>query len=296
MNKVVLHTHSDWYSGQTMFQSPRQETWEWFKHPPKEAGEVHIFEDLFLTSHVNYKGVIKIASIVEAPVIYDNATKHNSSVFHPYRWIENNHQQFDYVMSPFRFLEKMFPNRFFWIPAASSRIMRDQIGLYEKSRNLSIVASFKTWTPGHQLRHEFIKRYGSVIDFDIYGSGYNTIIDDTTDGRLISLAPYRYNICIMNSIEDGFFSEHVTDVFAVGTIPVIWAANDLNKYFNPDGFIQFNDLNELDTILPTLTEELYLSKLEAVKDNIERSKKYMNSPDYIYETYKNELETLQRRA
>lgn len=291
MNRIVLHTDTDWVAGRREFEPPTDETWNWFKHPP-ETGEVHIFEDNNLPKHVNYKNVIKIASLLEAPIIYDHASKYGSGVFHPYRWIEENYQHFDYVMSPFTYLERLFPDKFLWVPAASSRIFRNQIGLYEKERNLSVIASFKTWTEGHKLRHDFINRYTGKVDFDIYGSGYNTVIDSEENGRLLSLAPYRFNICIVNCIADDFFTEHVTDVFAVGTIPVIRVTKNLGKYFNKDGFIEFTHLDELDEILPTLTPELYNSKLDAVKENVELSKKYMNIPDYIYENYKEKLESL----
>ena len=162
MNKICLHTNSNWYGGQKEFEPPRKDTWEWIKTPPQFAN-VHIFEDLFLRDHINYNNVIKIAFIGEAPEIYEDACRHNPTTFNPYTWILDNYQHFDYVMSTFTFLENLFPDKFFWVPAASSRIMRHQIGRYEKNRNISIISSYKTWTVGHRMRHEFIKKFNTMI-------------------------------------------------------------------------------------------------------------------------------------
>jgi ribosome-binding ATPase YchF (GTP1/OBG family) len=52
-------------------------------------------------------------------------------------------------------------------------------------------------------------------------------------------------------------------------------------YFNPDGIIFFE--GEFD--ITTLTEELYNSKMEAIKDNYERVQKYSVLDDWIFENY-----------
>lgn len=288
MNKVVLHTHANWkWSDEDEFQAPTLEAWNWFGKTGDE-GEVHIFEDLLLESHVNYKCKIKIAFILECPEIYKFYTLNNPAAFNPFTWIATNYHHFDYVMSPYLELKKLFGEKFFWVPALSSRVKRTEFGLYEKERNVSMIASFKDWTYGHKLRHEIIKKYSNY--FDTYGSGYNNIIN--THGKLITIAPYRFSFCVLNSIEDDFFTEALTDVFAVGTIPIVFGTPTIARHWNPDGFIMFNTLEELREILPTLTPELYESKLEAVKENIEITKKFVTIPDFIYENYKSKLEEL----
>lgn len=286
MNKVALHTDSVWdWSPAAEFQAPQREAWDWFSHDG--TGDVHIFEDLHLTRHAKFKG-IKIAGIYECPEIYAHASRCNPSVFNPFEWIKDNKQHFDYVMSPYLFLQGLFPGKFFWVPALSSRIKLEEFGMYEKERNISCIASSKDWTYGHKLRHECIRRFGG--QFDLYGSGYNQLIN--THGKIISVAPYRFSICILNSVEDDFFTEHLTDVFAVGTIPIWYGTKNIAKYWNPEGFIRFESLDELERILPTLTPELYQERLAAVQENVEITKKYVSIPDYIYENYKAALESL----
>lgn len=288
MNTIVLHTHSKWsWEENAEFQAPNIEAWNWFKNE-SEPGEVHIFEDLLLEDHTKYDCKIKIASILECPEIYKYCSQVNPNTFNPFEWIKTNHQHFDYVMSPYLCLKEYFGEKFIWVPALSSRIKREEFALYEKSRNISMIASFKDWTYGHKLRHEVIRKYKNY--FDVYGSGYNDVINEY--GKIITLAPYNFSICILNSIEDDYFTEALTDVFAVGTIPIIFGTKNIAKYWNPDGFIMFDTVEDLGQILPTLTPKLYESKIEAVKENIEITKKYVSIPDFIYENYKQLLESL----
>jgi len=293
MKKVALHSNVSFdrmRAGQLAFQPPKSQTTEWFVD--KYEADVHLFDDHHLREHSKFKGV-KIALILECPSIYDDAVSHNSNTFHPFNWIEENYMHFDYVMSPYLKLKELFGEKFFWIPAVHSGILNDEVGMYEKSRLLSVTASFKTWTTGHKLRHELINRFRGKFEFDIYGSGYNNIIDTRADGRLISLAPYYFNVAIMNSMIDDFFTENICDVFAVGTIPIVWATENLKNHFNPDGFIQFKTLDEFEQIVPTLTPELYEERRRAVEENIEIVRnKFMNWMNYIPDTYKDILENL----
>jgi hypothetical protein len=53
------------------------------------------------------------------------------------------------------------------------------------------------------------------------------------------------------------------------------------EYFNPDGIIFFDGNFDLSL----LTEELYQSKMDAIKDNYERVQKYSVLDDWIFENY-----------
>jgi hypothetical protein len=290
MNTIVLHNHYGWVwdDPNSEFEPPIKEAWDWFKKADKDdEGDIHIFEDLLLRDHANpkYDGKIKIAAIYECPEIYKVC---NHDTFNPFTWIKENYKHFDYVMSPYFSLKELFGDKFLWVPALSSRVKRSEISMYEKSKNISMIASFKDWTYGHKLRHEVIKKYESY--FDVYGSGYNNIINEY--GKLITIAPYYYGICILNSIEEDLFTEALTDLFAVGTIPIIFGTKNIAKYWNQEGFFIFDTIEELGELLPKLTPELYQSKIEAVKENVEITKKYLTIPDFIYENYKEILETL----
>jgi hypothetical protein len=53
------------------------------------------------------------------------------------------------------------------------------------------------------------------------------------------------------------------------------------EYFNSDGIIFFDGTFDLSQ----LTEELYYSKMDAIKDNYDRVQKYSILDDWIFENY-----------
>jgi hypothetical protein len=289
MKTVTYHTFEK-RSDYVDMIPPSQEAWDWLTNA---NGDIHIFEDTSLPEHTKFDGKIKVASLNETPAVYDYVCGKNPSVFHPYRWFEQNHQHFQVVLSPFNQLRDLVGDRYWWVPSCGNRIRPEDFGLYEKERLISIVASNKQWTVGHKLRHQVVQRYPTKMD--TYGSGYNDIIDKYDDkrlGKVLAVAPYYYSFAIMNSKFDDYFTEILTDVLACGTIPIWWGTANVGKYFNPDGIVQFNTIEELDALLPTLTPELYRSKVEAVKENIEKAKAYNTRYDWLYANYKAKLEAL----
>ena len=71
-----------------------------------------------------------------------------------------------------------------------------------------------------------------------------------------------------------YFSEKLLDVILCGCVPIYWGCNTIGEHFNLDGFITFSNREELFDILPTISMELYNSKLDAVKENLEICQKY----------------------
>ena len=68
------------------------------------------------------------------------------------------------------------------------------------------------------------------------------------------------------------------DCFATGTIPVYYGAPDIGDYFNKDGIIDLSE--EFD-----VSEEIYYNKMDAIKDNLERTKKMEILEDFIFKNY-----------
>lgn len=278
MNKVTLHTDLK-LEGYKGVVPPEQEAWDFFMST--REGDVHIFEDTYLPQHVNYDGKIKIAMIIEVPEIYDFCKGNNRGMFHPHQWLKENHHHFDYVFSAFRMWNDIVGPKYHWTLAGDCRIPKDQQGLYEKERLLSAIASFKRWTRGHQMRHAAIERFRSHMD--VYGSGYNNIINQQGEfGKVIALAPYAFTIVVANAQSDDYFSEQLTDALLVGTVPIYWGTKNVKNHFNMGGIIQFETLEELGAIIPTLSMEKYQSMLPAIEDNAERAKNYGNPIDWLY--------------
>jgi hypothetical protein len=142
-------------------------------------------------------------------------------------------------------------------------------------------ASGKKVTIGHHVRHQIAEQLKGKID--IVGGAANTqrVGENKSPwpDKSQFINDYRFQIVIENDKYETYFTEKITDCFATGTIPVYWGAPDIGKYFNVDGMIILD--KELD--ISILTEEYYLSKIDAIKDNFERVQKMQGSDDILFD-------------
>jgi hypothetical protein len=153
--------------------------------------------------------------------------------------------------------------------------------IFHKTKNCSMFASGKKVAIGHHIRHQIAEQL--VDKIDIVGGAANTqrVGENRSPwpDKSEFINDYRFQIVIENDKYETYFTEKLTDCFATGTIPVYWGAPDIGKYFNTDGIIIID--NHIDTSL--LTEEYYLSKMDAIKDNFERVQKMQGSDDILYQ-------------
>ena len=280
-NRIWLHTTNGVIldTEKADFQIPTiKEVYKWINNT---EGDIHIFENQKVLDHDKFEG-FKIAYVRESPTIYDYTSQFGTP--HIHKWVIENKKYFNHFFSCFNYLkEHVGTDKFTYVPVGGSRIKLTEYGLYEKERNISIVASFKDWTYGHRLRHKVIESTDRT-QLEVYGSGYNEIIDQYDDkfGKIIAIAPYRYSFAIMNSDQDDYFTDIIIDCLAVGTIPIFWGTGNISKYFNIDGIVQFKDISEVNQIIKNCTEDYYISKLPAIKENIEIAKKYSSTYDWMY--------------
>lgn len=160
-------------------------------------------------------------------------------------------------------------SKFKWCPAQGFWIKEAKI--YEKTKMISMISSNKSMTEGQRLRLQWIDMIGDQID--MYGRGINEI-----DLKEEGLCDYMFSVVVENGFYESYFTEKILDCFATGTIPVYKGSPDIGNYFNKDGII---DLTEEFYI----SEDLYYSKMDAIKDNLERAKQYEVLEDFIYLNY-----------
>jgi hypothetical protein len=111
---------------------------------------------------------------------------------------------------------------------------------------------------------------------DVFGRGIQEIAN-----KEIGLVDYRFSFCVENDTYDTYFTEKILDCFATGTIPIYMGTPKVTEYFNSDGIIFFDGTFDV----TTLTEELYDSKIKAIKDNYDRVQKYSVLDDWIFENH-----------
>ena len=156
------------------------------------------------------------------------------------------------------------------LPNAVSWIKEHKI--YEKSKLVSMIATNKTDSVGHRYRRTVMEKYKD--DVDLYGLG-------TPVPKILAMKDYMFSIVMDSSTKPQYFTEKINDCFVTGTIPIFWGNPKIHKFFNMDGVIFLDSRFNIND----LSEELYYSKMDAIKENFEIAKNFPIAEDYIYKNY-----------
>ena len=194
-----------------------------------------------------------------------------------YDFVKNINKKYTYVLTHSKELLDAGENYKF-CPAGGCWILLEDQKIHMKNKILSIISSGKDWTTGHKLRHRVIFAFKDRMD--VFGNGYKTI-----DNKLIGLKDYAFSLAIENTKQDYYFSEKLIDCFMTGTVPIYWGCPSIEKFFNTDGMILFDSINDLPKIIYELSLEKYNTMKSAIEYNFQKAKDYIISEDYIYKNY-----------
>lgn len=148
------------------------------------------------------------------------------------------------------------------------------MGIHHKNKIVSMISSSKNMCSGHATRLSWVERLSSKLD--LYGSGFRYI-----NKKEIGLNDYMFSVAIENDTYGSCFTEKILDCFATGTVPIYLGPSDIGQFFNIDGIISLND----DFDISSLNKDLYMSKMDAIKENFELCKQYIHVEDFMYEKY-----------
>ncbi|MGD1083223.1 MAG: glycosyltransferase family 10 [Verrucomicrobiota bacterium] len=101
-----------------------------------------------------------------------------------------------------------------------------------KSKGLSIIASNKNFTAGHQRRLAFVEELGRRGCGDLFGRGIRELANKW-DG----LAEYRYSVAIENCRHPDYWTEKIADCFLAGTVPFYYGCPNIGDYFPTDAYV-----------------------------------------------------------
>lgn len=136
----------------------------------------------------------------------------------------------------------------------------------QKKFKLSFIKSLKMQLPGHRFRfqvQDVLKKSYKFEKFNPSGIPFKfPLFEDSM-----------FHISIENSQFTNYFTEKIIDCFMTYTVPIYWGCPNIDKYFNMDGIITFQTIDELENILNNLTEEDYHKRKRAILENYEISKK-----------------------
>jgi hypothetical protein len=192
-------------------------------------------------------------------------------------------EEYDLLLTSDRRLCERHP-RILWHPSGANLpwVPPEHYGIYAKTESCSMFASAKESTRGHRYRHEWVDRLAGRVD--IYGGAAGTPRvggDEIHSDKRAGLVPYRFSVTMENAQTDLYYTEKITDCFAVGTVPIYWGSAAIGEIFDLDGIILLDDEFDPDALTP----ELYLQMLPAVRRNHEITKRLWGSDDLLYTRY-----------
>lgn len=163
-------------------------------------------------------------------------------------------------------------NRFTYVPNVSNKNWIIDCGIHKKTKLVSMINSGKRMCAGHLIRNKITSKFKDKVD--LYGLEYNPI-KRKEDG----LNDYMFSVTLENAQYRTYITEKLMDCFVTGTIPIYWGSPDIGDYFNEDGIIKFTDSFDIGQ----LSEDLYYSKMDAIKDNFDRCMNVILADDLLYD-------------
>lgn len=176
-----------------------------------------------------------------------------------YQDIHKVQQNFDRVFTFHRPLLEQY-SHFEFFPIGGSWLHIPHRVLYPKTKMTSLLASSKNFMHGHSVRHD-IKARGLTVDYFGFGEG------DHYENKHNALKDYRFSVVVENTKQDYYFTEKIIDAFVTGTVPIYWGCPSIGKFFNTEGMIIFDTIDELMRIVPALTVADYIKRLPAIRQN-----------------------------
>ena len=271
VDKNIIHIPS--FNG---YDKPNNITW----YRGNEYRDITVYTDRYLplTHNMKNDSSIKVAWLMEPAVINTRG----------YTAIKQHHEYYDYIIShDLAFLDQFNIKKRVFCPGSGSSLFSHEWKMFpEKTKLVLTIVGNKKSAVGHKFRHEVAEKLGHLID--VIGRGYESF---KPTERAIKYCPYMYQVAIHNTPVRDYWSDILIDCFATGTVPIVWEGHFLRKYFDMNGIICFSTLDELEEILKGLSEEDYLTRADAIKNNFQLAfNKYKVIEDYLYKTFLKKFE------
>ena len=163
----------------------------------------------------------------------------------------------------------------------------------EPLHNISTMISHKDAVGGHVLRHQVVNEFPSPGTWgNEYLDSFGTGVGKFLNYKEPALTPYLFHIAIENSQTINYFTEKLIDALVTSTVPIYWGCPNISDYFNIEGFITFNTMEELKDIVYDIknnARDIYASKEEAIRENFKLAQNYLCTEDWLYDNIIKEI-------
>ena len=224
---------------------------------------------------VNYSSNAKIRVLIqlEPPEVLNNIGA-----------IIKNHNKFDLILAWHPEILKACPNAKEFL-FGSCWVDLDNFKS-NKNNEISFLMSNKSFAPGHKFRHQV---WYMLNGFELNNFTFRKIkTPPKIPNKDVIFINAKFSITIENVARENWITEKLIDCFATKTVPIYYGCPNVGKWFNEDGIIKFNTLDELKGILNKLTPEDYDNRLEAMENNFNSSLLFHN----YFKRVEDEINTL----
>lgn len=186
-----------------------------------------------------------------------------------------NHNKFDFILTYDEEILNNVKNSVLF-EYGTTWIETDKYNYPNKDFSVSMVCGHKTMTKNHILRQElWYKQKKIKIPCDFYISQYGGV-DNINSNKILGQNKFplfnsMFHICIENVSKNNFFTEKLIDTLLCKSIPIYIGCPNIINYFNTDGFLIANNINEVIEICNNLTPSHYYSKLNSIEYNYKKA-------------------------
>ena len=183
-----------------------------------------------------------------------------------------------------RALLQMISNGVF-VPFGGCWIHPDHRTIWNKTKSISTITSRHRGNVGYDLRHETVARFRDRID--CFGIEYTPL-----ELKIDALRDYRFHVVIENVQCDYWFTEKLIDCFATGTIPIYRGCPSIGDFFDLDGMIIVQTIDDIGAAFEKCTPEYYSRHEAAILNNFVRAKQFYLSEDWLCLNHREKMEQL----
>lgn len=150
----------------------------------------------------------------------------------------------------------------------------------DKKPHITFVTSSKSQAPGHELRlavFDELNKIDLINGLEIYqhkSPPFHQRRNDFFESAM-------FHIAVENSQQKNYFTEKIIDCFASKTVPIYYGCPNIGDWFDMDGILTFNDIEELQDLLLSVDADWYNKKKPAIDRNYELAKRWHSQNDVV---------------
>jgi hypothetical protein len=198
------------------------------------------------------------------------------------------HKEFDLILTWKQVVLDNCPNAEKFLFGGKT-INDNKLILYKKNQ-ISYLTSNKNFTSGHTFRQN-IWEFFNTNDFE---GDYQFLLHKSPpriDKELI-FNNAKFSIIVENTNQHNYFSEKLIDCISTRTIPIYCGCPNISEYFDMNGILVFNTIEELVDIITNLSSDYYEQYIDVMEKNYQTSKQYWDYYGRIGNKIKEKLNDL----